>query len=117
MAVGTGLDNTSSLCYLNASVQCLSSIPTLRDIFLASASHGAPTLATGLVSKAFQDLLMLLHSPARHASVSSLELKAAVAANNVQFRNDSQQDAQELLSFLIDCLHVELNKVTVCVIV
>lgn len=44
-------------------------------------------------------------------SVSPTNLKSAIAKFAPQFNGYSQQDSQEVLSFLLDGLHEDLNRV------
>ncbi|KAL0417947.1 UNVERIFIED_CONTAM: Ubiquitin carboxyl-terminal hydrolase 5 [Sesamum radiatum] len=68
------------------------------------------TLKQGELALAFGDLLRKLWAPGR-APVAPRPFKAKLARFAPQFSGCSQHDSQELLAFLLDGLHEDLNRV------
>ncbi|XP_030649116.1 putative ubiquitin carboxyl-terminal hydrolase 50 [Chanos chanos] len=104
-----GLINSGNSCYMNAVLQCLcSTIPLVEHFF---TPHIRDKLSTrqNEVSGAFLRLLEHVWL-AQGGSWPPAEMRLSVCALHPQFNNDSQQDSQELLLFLLNALHDNLSK-------
>ncbi|XP_028258050.1 putative ubiquitin carboxyl-terminal hydrolase 50 [Parambassis ranga] len=104
-----GLDNSGNSCYLNAVLQCLCSTVPLVEHLLHHDTRKEMAKSKCRVAEVFVRLLeeMWLGSS---SSCAPVEARSVLCTILPQFNNYSQQDAQELLLFLINALHDDLKK-------
>lgn len=110
----TGLHNLGNTCFMNSALQCLVHTPPLVDYFLQDYSEEInkenPLGMQGELAIVFGELLRKLWSSGR-TSVAPRAFKAKLARFAPQFSGYNQHDSQELLAFLLDGLHEDLNRV------
>ena len=112
-----GLVNMDNTCYMNATIQALAHCPPLIAPFLSGAFRGDvnpdnPLGQGGRLATAFASLASKLWAGGV-SRVTPAAFRAALVASAPRFGGAFQQDAQELLSFLLDGLHEDLNRVKV----
>ena len=116
-----GLRNVGLTCYMNSTLQCLLHIPELNNFFLNvylnqkdnfdSINKAAET--GGKLSKGYFDLLMLVieknleNRPSK--SVTPNCFHNIIGNLNPQFSAYDANDSKDLLLFLIQSMHDELN--------
>lgn len=112
-----GLMNLGNTCYMNSAVQCIAYSPLLRSYLLSGEykstgdlNRDNPLGSGGKLLEEFSDLLRALWS-AKMAEVRPVKFKMLLAKTNDQFSGGDQQDAQEFLTYMIDILHEDSNKV------
>ncbi|KAK4423195.1 Ubiquitin carboxyl-terminal hydrolase 10 [Sesamum alatum] len=109
-----GLQNLGNTCFMNSSLQCLVHTPHLAQYFLQDYSDEInrqnPLGMHGELALAFGDLLRKLWSSGR-TPVAPRAFKGKLARFAPQFSGYNQHDSQELLAFLLDGLHEDLNRV------
>ncbi|KHN14762.1 Ubiquitin carboxyl-terminal hydrolase 10 [Glycine soja] len=109
-----GLQNLGNTCFMNSSIQCLVHTPPLSEYFLQDYSDEInmdnPLGMRGELALAFGDLLRKLWSSGRTA-IAPRAFKSKLARFAPQFSGYNQHDSQELLAFLLDGLHEDLNRV------
>eukprot|EP01134_Creolimax_fragrantissima_P008199 CFRG8199T1 len=112
----TGLQNLGNTCFMNAALQCLSNTGALTTYFLqgyhkVELNPDGALSCQGMVARSYGNILRRLWS-GREVSVAPVKLKLAIGKFSPQFNGSQQHDSHELLSFLLDGLHEDLNRVT-----
>jgi hypothetical protein len=110
----TGLDNIGNTCYMNSGLQCLMHIPQFVEYFLSKQhvqelNPSNPLGFNGEVAMALGNLISMCWSARLYRSVRPSLFKATIGKFNEQFSGTRQQDAQELVSFLLDAVHEDVN--------
>ena len=125
-----GLQNTGNTCFMNSVLQCVSAVEELqlyfrtgrfrRDVNQENPLGMQGRLAHGYASLLDQMLRRSASSDTRGRPGSQLsqagtvaprELKSLMALYQRRFAGTSQHDASEFLTFLLDGLHEDLNRV------
>ncbi|KAF1787209.1 Ubiquitin specific protease domain [Phytophthora cactorum] len=84
-----GLSNLGNTCFMNSMLQCLINTAPLREYFLKKDPETAQEFKV----------------------VTPTKLKSVIGQYAPQFAGYQQQDSQELMNFLLDGLHEDLNRV------
>ncbi|KAH9617823.1 hypothetical protein KSS87_005885 [Heliosperma pusillum] len=109
-----GLQNLGNTCFMNSALQCLVHTAPLVDYFMQDFSNELnkqnPLGMHGELAIAFGDLLRNMWSASR-STIAPRVFKGKLARFAPQFSGYNQHDSQELLAFLLDGLHEDLNRV------
>lgn len=102
-----GLMNLGNTCYMNASLQSIYAIESLRELLLSSRLRSSDKVLASQLA----DLFTLMKSGAGGTQpVSPADFKYAFSRYQSKFSGFAQQDAQEFLRYLINGVHEEFNR-------
>ncbi|CAL8247390.1 unnamed protein product [Merluccius merluccius] len=110
-----GLSNLGNTCFMNSAVQCLSNIPPLTEYFLKDKytdelNEDNPLGMKGEIARVYAELIKQGWS-GKFSYVTPRPFKTQVGRFAPQFSGYQQQDSHELLAFLLDGLHEDLNRI------
>ncbi|KAJ0391978.1 hypothetical protein P43SY_002887 [Pythium insidiosum] len=111
----TGLRNLGNTCFMNSALQCLSHVELLTRYFLSNQylrdlNKDNPLGTGGNLAMEYDGLLKDVWFGSS-SSIAPVGLKRAIGRFAPQFSGFQQHDSQELLAYLIDGLHEDLNRV------
>ncbi|KAF9221344.1 cysteine proteinase [Gyrodon lividus] len=112
-----GLGNMGNTCFMNSALQCLAHTKELMDYFLSGVYQNElnpenPLGMGGAIAEAFGALLhRIWANDSITSSYSPREFKLQLQRFAPQFSGYQQHDSQELVAFLLDGLHEDLNRV------
>ncbi|KAI9921428.1 hypothetical protein PsorP6_000849 [Peronosclerospora sorghi] len=110
-----GLANLGNTCYMNSALQCLTNTKLLAEYFLSgmyledinrTSTLGLQGKLAEVYGKLAEDMWCV-----KQKSISPRNLKKSIGKLNEAFRGNDQQDAQELLAFLLSGLSEDLNRI------
>jgi ubiquitin carboxyl-terminal hydrolase 4/11/15 len=113
-----GLTNLGNTCYMNSALQCLRSVEELSMYFLSNSwkrdiNTNNPIGHGGAIAKVYAGLLSGIYDIGANSSFSPKNFKMTLGKANSLFSGYGQQDSQEFVSWLVDALHEDLNRVNV----
>ncbi|KAJ8608288.1 hypothetical protein CTAYLR_010380 [Chrysophaeum taylorii] len=110
-----GLSNLGNTCFMNSMLQCLSHTAPLTayfraDDFAREINVDNPLGSGGQIARAYADFVRDAWS-GDFSVVVPTALKRAIGKHAPQFSGYQQQDSQELMNYVLDGLHEDLNRV------
>jgi len=105
-----GLNNIGATCYMNSTLQCLSNTNKLTEYFLTKYKQGPNRIMANVYHKL---LLNLWDIKMNNKSYSPYEFKEVLSKENPLFAGITANDSKDLINFLIERFHQELNEVKI----
>ena len=103
-----GLNNIGATCYMNSTLQCLSNTNKLTEYFLTKYKQNP----NRIIANSYQKLLLNLWDINKNnKSYSPYEFKEVLNKENPLFAGIAANDSKDLINFLIERFHQELNEV------
>ncbi|KAK3063370.1 hypothetical protein LTR53_018936, partial [Teratosphaeriaceae sp. CCFEE 6253] len=101
---------------MNSALQCIRSVEELAVFFLSNRYKGQinasnPLGHGGAMAKQYAGVLSGIYGDNSGSSFSPSEFKRTLGRLQPLFSGYGQQDSQEFLSFLVDALHEDLNRI------
>ncbi|RDB15347.1 Ubiquitin carboxyl-terminal hydrolase 8 [Hypsizygus marmoreus] len=113
----SGLKNLGNTCYMNAPIQCLSATAPFASFFRdnrwkTAVNYTNPLGSKGRLAGAFAKLLHEMWS-GDNSYLSPTDFRKTICQLKSQYIGSDQHDSQEFLSFLLDGIHEDLNRIMV----
>ena len=111
-----GLTNLGNTCYMNSALQCIRSVEELAVYFLSEnykkeINTDNPLGHKGVMAKQYANILQNIYADNATSAVTPGAFKKTIGSLQPLFSGYGQQDSQEFLSFLVDALHEDLNRI------
>ena len=111
-----GLNNLGNTCFINSSLQSLFNTNALSKYFLSNNFKAEINKKNsqgyqGIFAESYAKLLLEVKTTIK-SSINPIDFVRTFFLNNNFINTRGQQDAQEFLSILLDCLHEDLNRIT-----
>ena len=110
-----GLNNLGNTCYMNTGLQCLSNCELLTKFFLSDIyknyiNKENPIGSQGEIVDQYSKLIHHIWY-GNKGVITPIQFKLVFGKIYNTFNDFRQQDSQEFISYLLDALHEDLNKV------
>ena len=103
-----GLNNIGATCYMNATLQCLSNTKQLTDYFLNTYKPNPKNVMANEYYKVLQNIWNFKNNK---ISYSPNSFKIVLSRENPLFAGVTANDSKDLINFLLERFHQELNNV------
>ncbi|TFK29579.1 cysteine proteinase [Coprinopsis marcescibilis] len=113
----SGLKNLGNTCYMNAPIQCLSATVPFARFFTegrwkTAINYTNKLGSQGKLVQAFAKLVYEMWG-GDLPFLTPMDFRKSICSLNQQYIGSDQHDSQEFLSFLLDGIHEDLNRVMV----
>ncbi len=106
-----GLQNLGATCFMNSTLQLFSNIPELKDYLYNKdyMSDLEKIQSKGNITKSLGFVIENLWSSNSYYSFAPSQFKSIIGYYNPKFLRNEPNDSRELIQYIIDSLHEELN--------
>ena len=111
-----GLSNLGNSCYMNSSLQCFFAIKELTNYFFnyfkEDHLNKNNILGTGgILTIAYINLLLNINITTNNKFFSPKTFKIILGMCSKKYEGNEQEDAHEFITYLLDMMHEDLNRV------
>ena len=104
-----GLNNIGATCYMNATLQALSNTDKLSEYFLKNYKYDKDDKKKIMSNEFFKVIDNLWKFENNSKSYSPYDFKETLSQENPLFAGIAANDSKDLINFLLERLHTELN--------
>jgi len=105
-----GLNNIGATCYMNATLQALSNTKDFTQYFLNDYNYNPKDISKNMSNEFYKLLNLLWDKNKRKSSFSPNDFKETLSKENPLFKGIKANDSKDLITFLLEKLHSELNQ-------
>ena len=105
-----GLNNIGATCYMNATLQCLSNTTKLKVYFLKMFKYDINNKKTIISNEFYNVVKNLWDKNNTNRSFSPYSFKEKLSQENELFKGVQANDSKDLINFLLERIHLELNE-------
>ena len=106
-----GLDNIGATCYMNATLQCLSNTTKLSQYFLNKFKYNKDDNSKIMSNEYYKVVYNLWKIENDKKSYAPKSFKEILSRENTLFEGITANDSKDLINFLLERFHQELNKI------
>ena len=106
-----GLENIGATCYMNATLQCLCHVSSLKDYFLDENRYYQEVMAkpTARLTQSLAEVVRKLWSQTNETYYAPRNFKNIISQMNPLFQGIQANDSKDLVLFIFENIHNELN--------
>ena len=104
-----GLNNIGATCYMNATLQCLSNTTELTNYFLKIYKYNENDNNKLISNEYYKVIIKLWNRENNNNSYSPNSFKNVLSKENPLFAGVAANDSKDLINFLLERFHQELN--------
>ena len=104
-----GLNNIGATCYMNATLQALSNTDGLSEYFLKNYKYDKDNRKKIMSNEFYKVIDNLWKFENNNKSYSPYDFKETLSQENPLFAGIAANDSKDLINFLLERLHTELN--------
>ena len=104
-----GLQNIGATCYMNATLQALSNSNLFTEFFLTKYHYNSNDLSKKMSNEMYKVLINLWSDIKKKGDYPPYDFKKALSEENPLFAGVQANDSKDLINFLLERLHQELN--------
>ena len=105
-----GLNNIGATCYMNATLQCLSNTTKLTEYFLKTFKYESNNKNRIMSNEYYNVVKNLWDGDNNNKSFSPNSFKEKLSQENPLFQGIQANDSKDLINFLLERFHLELNE-------